>query len=147
MPNRRRSRKYCSIQCFNRQRPKGRRWPHLDATQTPTREEIILAAGWFEGEGNARSATGCEAASVAQKDRWMLEKLRAWFGGSISIQTKKSGRYAGHICYAWRVCGGRARSFLAIVYPYLSPWRQQQIRRVFLASKSKLVVDGQEVQL
>ena len=98
----------------------------LDATEHPTTTDIILAAGWYEGEGHCRYFD-TEAATITQQDLWILRRLKNKFGGSVSKLNgpNKSGSY----CHHWRVCGTRARGFLMTIYQFLSPWRKAQIRR------------------
>ena len=122
---------YCSMKCIPMGHGKtyGSSWSKLDATKQPTKEDTILAAGWFEGEGNARWC-GSEVASVSQNDKWILNKLRDWFGGSVGEQA--------HGCHHWRACGRRARRFLQMIYPWLSPWRKRQVDSVLKKNRHRL---------
>jgi len=81
--------------------------------------DIAWAAGIYEGEGCCNKDG---ALHVAQKDPWLLLRLQAFFGGSVT-ETK------GKRCGVWLVSGARARGFAMTIYSLLSPRRQAQIRR------------------
>jgi hypothetical protein len=106
----------------------------LDAKFTPNDLDIAWAAGVYEGEGSCvRSGHGKRSfsISIAQKDPEMLYRLRDFFGGTVkeyenSRGTNKNG-YKPFMIFAWRVCGDRARIFLAVIYSYLTQRRQHQI--------------------
>lgn len=97
----------------------------LAATEHPTVKDIIWAAGVFEGEGN--STDWKAGVSIGQKDRWILDKFRALFGGAVGERHKL---YKGedYKYYCWHASGARARGFLMTVYQFLSPRRQEQVR-------------------
>lgn len=109
-----------------------------------TTVEIAWAAGIWEGEGSCwptgrtrprhgRSTTA--HASVTQRDpeRWVLERFRYLFGGSIHIEKAADPES----CFRWRITGARARGFLMTVYALLSPWRRQQVRAALLRSRPR----------
>lgn len=102
----------------------------LAPTEQPTLQDIAWAAGIFEGEGHAfrkhsdRGATGL--AVVTQKDPWILERLRALFGGSVYTYRQGTRGYA--MSY-WKLSGARGRGFLLTVFAFLSPRRRVQVRR------------------
>lgn len=107
--------------------------------------EIAWAAGIYEGEGSCQpNATGKSyriGASVTQKDRWILERLRAIFGGGIGV---KRSRLHGktYMTPVWFISGPRARGFLMTIYPFLSPRRSEGIR-VALARTSAAVATAE----
>ena len=85
-----------------------------------TTKDIYWAAGIFEGDGcSFFHNNGTEMVNIVQKNRWLVDKLRALFGGSINKQR----------CNIWVICGARARGFLQTIYCLLSPRRQEQIRK------------------
>lgn len=92
---------------------------HHKPTIRPTTQDIMWAAGFFEGEGSCSGSAG--NAQIAQKGRWPLDFMRDRFGGVVSIRTR------GY--YKWFMSGPRSRGFLMTIYPFLSPRRQEQIRR------------------
>lgn len=99
--------------------------PRLAPTEKAMRDDIIWAAGIYEGEGHA-AALGrypCAVVTIPQKGRWLPARLRSLFGGSVSPE-QKSG------IFIWTICGARARGFLMSVYGLLSPRRQEQARKV-----------------
>ena|SRR3990167_9067469 len=91
-------------------------------TEQATPHDIIWAAGIFEGEGSSRYGAGTEAACISQNGRWLVERLQALFGGTI---TQSPGRDFS----MWQIYGARARGFLQSIYGLLSPRRQEQIRK------------------
>lgn len=88
------------------------------------RDDIIWAAGIFEGEGYCNRAGlktgGTERVVVSQKGRWLPDKLRSLFGGAVH------GPYPTAL-YHWTINGPRARGFLMSIYGLLSPRRQAQV--------------------
>lgn len=99
-----------------------------------TTAEIAWTAGIFEGEGSCRPSlherTGITA-TVTQKDRWLVERLRSLYGGSIGQQWSELNGTRSLINY-WHVHGARARGLLMTIYSLLSPWRQAQVRIALL---------------
>lgn len=80
-----------------------------------TVREIAWAAGIYEGEGNFSGTH----VIIAQKDTWILHKLRNMFGfGTIT----KHGE-----CNGWVIAGGNARGFLLTIFSELSPRRKAEI--------------------
>ena len=107
----------------------------LDATVHPTTLDIVWAAGIYEGEGCvSRKGEGgmrTEVVCVSQKHRWILDRLCAFFGGSVGISHYGAGsRYAKHELFVWNICGARARGFLMTVYQFLSPHRRLRAKQV-----------------
>ena len=96
--------------------------PRLAATEKATSNDFRWAAGFYEGEGCARQVRGCTVTQITQKDPWVLERMKALFGGSIG----PTG--ASRTAWQWHISGARARGFLMSIYGLLSPRRQQQIR-------------------
>ena len=103
--------------------PMGYVTPRLAREQDPTPHDIIWAAGFFEGDGTCTSDMRTTYASISQKDRWVLDRMRSLFGGAVSFSQKE------HSTFRWRVSGARARGFLQSIYELESPRRQEQIRR------------------
>jgi hypothetical protein len=95
--------------------------PGLEATEHPGSLDIAWAAGIYEGEGWVQLNNTTRAA-VGQKDVWLLERLKALFGGSIY----SAGNGREHV---WAISGSRARGFLFTIYCFLSPRRREQVRK------------------
>lgn len=99
--------------------------------------QIAWAAGIYEGEGscgpNATSRARIHA-EVVQKDRWILERLRELFGGSIVTHDgeRNGKRFEG---FAWLATGKRARGFLMTIYSFLSPRRRAQVKTALLRTR------------
>ena len=105
-------------------RSHGWTWPGRWPTTHPSTHDIAWAAGIFEGEGHARRiGPGGVTVTVAQKDRWILDRLRDLFGGSVNSMQSQ-----GHEYQRWTLCGQLARGFLMTVYTFLSPWRRRQVQ-------------------
>jgi len=96
----------------------------LSSSIKPTSTDIAWAAGIYEGEGTCGRHNDSTQTSVAQKDNWILYKLKSFFGGSV-IYYKK---YKQH---RWRLSGARSRGFLMTIYTFLSPRRKTQILFAF----------------
>ena len=84
-------------------------------TVAPSPLDIVWAAGIYEGEG---TCTLEGSVSVPQKEIWLVQRLREFFGGKV-----------GHdgTVWKWYVSGERGRAFLDAIYSYLSPRRQARI--------------------
>jgi hypothetical protein len=83
-----------------------------------TKEEYLAwAAGIFEGEG---STNRYNPITVAQKDPWILYKLKELYGGSITYYNDKN-------IFVWYLGSEEGRNLLRSMIPYLSPRRLQQI--------------------
>lgn len=102
------------------------------AEETPTSEDIAWAAGIYEGEGYCQPPH--LGISITQKDRWMLERLRSLFGGSIG---EKSNGKNDTTYYRWRLSGSRAHGFAMTIYSYLSPRRKKPIKKCLVRAKNK----------
>lgn len=111
--------------------------PTIDAKLKPSSTMVAWAAGIYEGEGycwhkvvknvsrgiwytNSRYE-----ASVTQKERFILDQLRTYFGGAVRYY-KKTKNTNEH--FRWSLHGTRARVFLKIIYRWLSPRRKKQAK-------------------
>lgn len=105
---------------------------HLKAEDHPILRDIAWAAGIYEGEGSAIGRDNTTYVQVAQKDPWLLHKMKGFFGGSLYYR-KKPSILNGHEyppIPSWNISGGRARGFLMTIYPFLSPRRQKKIKEI-----------------
>jgi len=105
--------------------PLGRMKPENAPTEQAQAHDIVWAAGIFEGEGSCQRSgrgKGTQTLYVPQKDAWVVERLRALFGGRLT-QPPSVG------VYRWTLTGARARGFLLSIYGLLSPRRQIQVRK------------------
>lgn len=112
--------------------------PKLVATERPTIHDICWAAGIYEGEGSVVSSSKRKgrhgSVMIGQKDPWLGERLKALFGGTITVQHQKTaGRSEPITMYYWGISGARARGFLMTIYQFLSPRRQERIREALAA--------------
>jgi hypothetical protein len=103
-------------------------------TEKPNFRDLVLAAGWYEGEGTVRTDKGRIQVGIAQSDEWMPNRLKALFGGSIYIlppgymKQHFTKEYNIKEMRRWQLTGVRARGFLMTIYPFCSPRRQTQIK-------------------
>lgn len=86
---------------------------------SPTPLDLAWASGIFEGEGSA-VADKTQRVTVPQKDRWLCDRFKRFFGGSVVARRN---------LHEWRAYGARARGFLMTIYKFLSPRRKAQVRR------------------
>lgn len=97
----------------------------------PAREEVIWAAGFWEGEGSLST----RSVSASQVNPWPLERLRDNFGGSLNVRPAKGRQSA---CWQWTICGDQGRAFVALIYPHVSPRRQLQIENRFITQGKRI---------
>ena len=97
------------------------------------REEILWAAGFFEGEGTV----ALRSVMVAQVDLWPLERLLNTFGGSIGTKPRE-GKGKRQPCWQWFICGEQGRLFVELIYPHLSPRRRKQIDDKFITHEKRV---------
>lgn len=114
----------------------GRNDPKLAATRSPESVEIGWAAGLYEGEGSCsvRSHDNGKHGMqilVCQKERWVCDRLREMFGGSVSHYNhhRNSLRPYPTNMHVWRATCSRAMGFAMTIYRFLSPHRQERIRQ------------------
>ena len=121
--------RFCSKACSASVRFKGTHYnygkmkPGLEATEHPTLMQIAWAAGIYEGEGSCcRMSKTSQQVHLGQKDRWVVDRFRALFGGSIHEREMNGDPF-----YDWHIHGARARGFLMTMFTFLSPRRQDQV--------------------
>jgi hypothetical protein len=98
-----------------------------------SRDEVLWAAGFFEGEG----AISTRSAIVSQVNKWPLERLMATFGGNLGKTRRSSNSPNAQMIYQWAICGEECRLFISLIYPHLSPKRQQQIDDKFITEEKR----------
>lgn len=108
--------------------------PRQQPTLQPSINEIAWAAGVYEGEGCCLTYKKKQKPTyvtlriqLCQKDRWLLDRLQALFGGTVTIR-KGYGPHTTDL-FAWNLYGPRARGFLLTIFTWMSPRRRQQIRQ------------------
>ena len=124
--------RFCSKSCATSVKNKGNHYnygrmkPGLEATESPTVRDIAWAAGWFDGEGSiAKRRANSQQCHMGQKDRWVLDRFKALFGGSI-VERQMNGQPF----FEWHISGARCRGFLMTLYTFFSPRRQERIGKV-----------------
>ena len=98
----------------------------LEATKSPSNMELAWAAGLFEGEGSCQRKGQSCSMHVGQKDHWVCDRFKEYFGGHIGV-----GSMNGEPFYEWSASGARARGILMTLYSFLSPRRQSQALAAF----------------
>jgi hypothetical protein len=88
---------------------------------------VCWFAGIYESEGSIQKIGPSLVLSVTQKDRWLCDRLRFLFGGTVGgpYRRNQKGQF-----YQWRTGTIRSRELAMLIYPLLSPRRQEQMRRV-----------------
>lgn len=104
--------------------------PKTAPTLHPTVKDIAWAAGIFEGEGTTKNTKngGGTLLSVAQKERWILDRLRELFGGTVRAYKQYCNGPGSEFrtYHRWDLGGPRGRGFLMTIYTFLSPRRKLQ---------------------
>lgn len=104
--------------------------PNILVEYKPTATDIAWAAGIYEGEGHASSGGkgsygGRTIAIVSQKDPELLYRLRSMFGGRIEMTRANTDKFL----HKWVIYGDYARSFFALIWPYMTARRRGQIEK------------------
>jgi hypothetical protein len=97
--------------------------------------DIAWAAGFIEGEG---SFIGYIAAgkhlrtqiTAVQVQKEPLERLHKLFGGTLWFHAKKPTNERQNPAWRWQLGGKEARRLMHVLYPFMSPKRQEQIDKV-----------------
>lgn len=87
--------------------------------------DLAYLAGFFDGEGTLfiehlslkRSNSYRLRVSVGQTNRWILERYRMAFGGSVRLNRVEHGNHKP--LWQWQVSCKAAGEFLKAIYPYL----------------------------
>ena len=97
-----------------------------NATVNPSTNDLYWAAGFIDGEGcfywRPAGKQGNFSVSACQNEKWPLERLQSFFGGSIG--SSKPGHYS------WKITQARARGVMMTLYSLLGPRRQAKIREI-----------------
>lgn len=108
--------------------PKPRVTPSLP-TKPPTMLDVAWAAGFLEGEGSFGGVRTSYSQNVSafQVQREPLDRLQRMFGGYLHPRRRQDRKDA----YYWRVNGEQARRVMVVLYPWMSPRRQEQMQVAF----------------
>ena len=96
-------------------------------TKVPTDLDIAWTTGFLEGEGSFDSTGTTARVSAGQVQKEPLERLLAFFGGSLRPRKSKVPTQKDQ--WIWTVCGARARGVMMTLYSLMSPRRQEQISK------------------
>lgn len=99
---------------------------------TTWREQIAWGAGFLEGEGSFTvNGAGTPQLSACQVQKEPLERLAAMFGGAVKFRDY-AGRYSpnNQSYYVWGRMSANGYGVMMMLYPFMSPLRKAQIRRV-----------------
>jgi hypothetical protein len=96
--------------------------------------DLEWAAGFIDGEGcfYVCKRTGVMRVTVAQNDRWPLDKLTTLFGGAITPAKTPKGKPS----WQWHLVGSRGAGLIMTLYPLMSPRRQEKIKDCIRTWKS-----------
>lgn len=103
-------------------RKRGRPCKSYPSSQTPTIEDIHLAAGYYEGEGCYSN----ETVVINQNDREILDWLQIRFGGRV--YGPYTGKPKGNDYYRWVLARERALGFMFTIFTFLSRSRRDQFK-------------------
>jgi len=104
---------------------KGKRWAVQERTLKPTPTDLAWVAGFIEGDGYIGKNRTTLEVSATQKESWPLERLQAFFGGSLG-QIHHQG-ISKQTYFRWRISGQRAKHCINAIFPLMSPKRMEQI--------------------
>lgn len=107
--------------------------PEIPEFPIPTKEEVLWAAGFYEGEGSVAT----RSAIVSQVNKWPLERLLLTFGGHIGQRPSSRSRPNSQPIWQWHICGEQGRLFIELIYPHLSPRRREQIDKIFITEEKR----------
>jgi hypothetical protein len=94
-------------------------------------DDVFWTAGFYEGEGSL----GPYAVLAHQVNRWPLDRLADTLGGTVGSRPRRNNRPNQRPCWHWSVGGEQARNMIKLIYPYLSPRRQDQIDKIFITEE------------
>lgn len=121
-------------------------------TIPPTVADIHWAAGFLEGEGCFASRESphkkwdvtvlCVDVLAVQVQKEPLERLQRWFGGSLKERQQGIDKRApvGNVrrnIWCWLLTSSRAIGLMMALYPLMSPWRQEQIKKAILMWRAR----------
>lgn len=104
--------------------------------------DIAWAAGIIEGEGTLtlESCGTSPRVSVCQKEPFIIERLQALFGGSMTLRPGRiSNPLSQSDIHVWTLCGAPALGLMFTIYKWLSPRRRDSVKRI----STHLVINGQ----
>jgi len=118
--------------------------PHVPhALRSPRTTDLYWAAGFLEGEGCfSHGSDGTESVLASQVQREPLERLVAFFGGTIKLRPQydsdlegaiQAGIHSRQPLHTWRVTGGRARGVMLTLFALLSPKRKTEVLKALAA--------------
>lgn len=87
--------------------------------------DLYWAAGFLEGEGSFYRNGGTIVISAVQVQREPIDRLHKLLGGNISTFSRKEVR--GNIYHRLNIYGMRAEALMKMLFPIMSPKRQNQI--------------------
>jgi hypothetical protein len=91
---------------------------------------LVWTAGFLEGEGHFDASYSGIKIKAVQIQRAPLEWLQLFWGGSLTLSDKASRRKIGRKpIWDWALHGMAGRGLIMTLYPLLSPWRREQVRK------------------
>lgn len=109
---------------------RGREWATTNkAIRSPTFADLGWAAGFLEGEGSFMLQGNSQRVCASQVQREPLDRLQQLLGGAITKKIQRSAKPNHQPQQSWYVSGPRARGIMMTIYSFMSPKRQEQIKR------------------
>jgi len=109
-----------------RQLDRGEREPRsFEPTRDATAADVAWSAGFLDGDGCFDRKDGYLRIRAEQVDPEPLARLRAIFGGGLSVGSKVTS--AGNPVWRWSVAGVRAERAADLLYPHLTARRKAQV--------------------
>ena len=88
--------------------------------------DLYWVAGFLEGEGSfMKCGVGTIVVSATQVQREPLTRLHKFFGGNLNSFSRKDVK--GNVYHRWQIYGPKAEIIMKMLFPILSPRRQNQI--------------------
>jgi len=91
--------------------------------------DLYWSAGFLEGEGSfMKCGVGTIVVSASQVQKEPLDRLYKLFGGGMNVFSRKEVK--GNIYHRWQIYGPKAEVLMKMLFPIMSPRRQNQITAV-----------------
>jgi len=100
------------------------------------KEKILVAAGFFEGEGWARFHSSFSL-QVKQNNPEPLLLVQSIFGGSIRRYEPSPNALSDNPYYEWALYGKPARAAAEAMYPFLSKYLRRKIDKAYRKWESR----------
>jgi hypothetical protein len=106
------------------------------AKRMVTVRQLEWAAGFLDGEGYFKGVADMRL-TVAQTQKWPLEKLQDMFGGNLRFckRNNQNPRWADY--WEWSIFGSGAAGVMMTLWILMSPKKQQEIEETLVRWKKR----------